>query len=418
MSEKTTEFSRARKMQLSYGIPHSILLLALIQVFFPSCHQFSCHGFSTRATASSTPGGIQTSSNNNINNILILDHINMNHGKGRHDWLKSFYGTDFLGCAWDPRKAKNLETGRKTVWANLGAQQFHLPEGSPNAQVLDGVITIVHPSPETLLERYASIQDDASCLYSNDSLFHVVVEDGDSDADNGADADTVLIVTDPWGSVFRIVKEGDRDPRGSQPGEVSEGSAISDLTIHVPMDANLEGIGRFYEEILGAKLATPTTVDDDETVQNIQIEMGPFQTLTFLPKESVGVDTHVDLREMEDDNDNDDDDDATMSSGTSTTLENYGVHISLYVADLPTSYQKAHDLGLAYVNTRFSRRAYNLEEAVNDCMFRCLDIVDPLNPQDGPILRLEHEVRSVVKKDGSKYKSCPFETIPDVCVTV
>ena len=341
----------------------------------------------------------------------------MNHGKGRHDWLKSFYGTDFLGCAWDPRKVKNLETGRKTLWANLGAQQFHLPEGTPNAQVLDGVITIVHPSPETLLERYASIQNDASCLNSNDCLFNVVGEDEDKDSDT--DKGIVLIVTDPWGSVFRIVKEGDRDPRGSQPGEVSEGSAISDLTIHVPMDANLEGIGRFYEQILGANLAkeaTTTTNDDDETVQNIQIQMGPFQTLTFLPKESVGVDTHVDLREMEDDSD--DDNNTAKSSGTSTTLENYGVHISLYVADLPTSYQKAHDLGLAYVNTRFSRRAYNLEEAINDCMFRCLDIVDPLNPQDGPIMRLEHEVRSVVKKDGSKYKSCPFETIPDVCVTV
>jgi hypothetical protein len=363
-----------------------------------------------------------------------MDHINMNHGKGRHEWLKSFYGNDFLGCAWDPRKAKNLKTGRKTLWANLGAHQFHLPEGSPNAQVLDGVITVVHPSPETLLERYASINDEqSSCfLSSNESLFNVVAEASSTDGDNDRDTGTVLIVTDPWGSVFRIVpetKEGGRDPRGSQPGEASEGSAISDLTIHVPMDANLEGIGRFYEEILGAKLATTTTTTkDDETetpVQQIQIQMGPFQTLTFVPKKSVGVDTHVDMREIHEEHEtttgtaeNDDNAAAVRSSGTSTTLGNYGVHISLYVADLPTSYQKARDLGLVYVNARFSRRAYTLEEAVNDCMFRCLDIVDPLHPQDGPILRLEHEVRSVVNKDGSKYKSCPFETIPDVCVTV
>jgi len=27
------------------------------------------------------------------------------------------------------------------------------------------------------------------------------------------------------------------------------------------------------------------------------------------------------------------------------------------------------------------------------------------------ILRLEHEIRSPVKADGSKYKSCPFDTV-------
>ena len=49
-------------------------------------------------------------------------------------------------------------------------------------------------------------------------------------------------------------------------------------------------------------------------------------------------------------------------------------------------------------------------------MFRCLDIVDPLNIDAGPILQLEHEVRSVVKRDGTKYKSCPFVDIPSECV--
>jgi hypothetical protein len=30
-------------------------------------------------------------------------------------------------------------------------------------------------------------------------------------------------------------------------------------------------------------------------------------------------------------------------------------------------------------------------------MFRCIDIVNPLNVDAGPILKLEHEIRSVVK---------------------
>ena len=49
-------------------------------------------------------------------------------------------------------------------------------------------------------------------------------------------------------------------------------------------------------------------------------------------------------------------------------------------------------------------------------MFRCLDIVDPDNPDGGIILRLEHEIRSVLKGDGNMYKSCPFDETPDGCV--
>jgi hypothetical protein len=40
-------------------------------------------------------------------------------------------------------------------------------------------------------------------------------------------------------------------------------------------------------------------------------------------------------------------------------------------------------------------------------MFRILDVVDPQDVGAGPIIRLEHEVRSVTKADGTKYKSCP-----------
>ena len=73
------------------------------------------------------------------------------------------------------------------------------------------------------------------------------------------------------------------------------------------------------------------------------------------------------------------------------------------------AYRRAHALGLLYVNHRFKRRAYTMDEAVGDCMFRMLDVVDPLDVQAGPILRIEHEVRSATKRDGSKYKSCPLD---------
>ena len=50
-------------------------------------------------------------------------------------------------------------------------------------------------------------------------------------------------------------------------------------------------------------------------------------------------------------------------------------------------------------------------EAVEQCMFRILDVVDPEQPDAGPILQLEHEVRSATKADGTKYKSCPLDVV-------
>ena len=47
--------------------------------------------------------------------------------------------------------------------------------------------------------------------------------------------------------------------------------------------------------------------------------------------------------------------------------------------------------------------------AIEQCMFRILDVVDPDDVEAGAIIRLEHEVRSVTKADGTKYKSCPLE---------
>jgi hypothetical protein len=80
----------------------------------------------TSATTQHQPAVVTPAENNNV---LILDHLNINHERGRHDWLKAFY-FDFLRCTADPHKQENLTAGKKTVWANIGANQFHLPEGN------------------------------------------------------------------------------------------------------------------------------------------------------------------------------------------------------------------------------------------------------------------------------------------------
>ena len=321
------------------------------------------------------------------NNILILDHLNINHEKGRHDWLKAFY-VDFLQCALDPRKMENVASGKKTIWANIGANQFHLPEGKPDAQVFDGVITLVYPDLSKLLER---VETATESLVG--SKFEVKSESDDS-----------ILVMDPWGSIFKLQGGDpsiDLDPRGRQPGEASEGLAMKDLKIHVPKGSNMAGIGRFYEKVLGAPVK-------ETTADTIAIQVGPSQTLTFQENTETTVDSHVDLR----------DEGSNEPEGHPKYLSNYGPHVSMYVKDLPSSYKRADALKLAYVNPRFKRRAYTLEEAVDDCMFRCLDIVDPDDSGSGPIIKLEHEVRSVVKRDGSKYKSCPFDEIPTGCTTL
>jgi len=39
--------------------------------------------------------------------------------------------------------------------------------------------------------------------------------------------------------------------------------------------------------------------------------------------------------------------------------------------------------GLIFVNPRFKRKASTLDEAVEQCMFRVRDIIDPKAPADG-----------------------------------
>lgn len=441
-------------------MPQALLLRCLflqlvVVVVLISSEAFCCHGFSSSATTknhlstytvpTSTAAPLSSTTTNNSttttnNNILILDHINLNHERGRHDLVHGFYGSaesgGFLQCVDDPRKAQNIAVGRKTLWSNIGLQQFHLPEGTPHAQQLQGCITLVYPSLRPLLKRYhtmlqeqeeekesssssstnttTAMTTNTTCLQH--SQFHVQEDPAKTSCSSSS-----LLVTDPWGTRFRIEAEEDnaeRDRRGVQPGGRSEGVGIRDITLHVPLQANLAGIGRFYRDVLGAELVLTTDQENAEHhTKRIQIRMGPYQTLTFLPHPDCTIATHVDLRPPAPSSSSpEDDDDENAKADTTPELENYGIHLSLYVADFVACYERAAQFHVTYVNTRFRRRAYTLDDAKAQCMFRCLNIVDPLQLEAGPILQLEHEIRSVVNPDGTKYKSCPFDEIPKECV--
>lgn len=131
------------------------------------------------------------SKNLKANNILILDHLNINHEKGRHDWLKAFY-FEILGCAIDPRKEENLLANRKTLWANCGSQQFHLSEGSPDAQVFDGVVTLSYESLSSVKQRLAYVP----AVLDSSKFSWKLVHEG-------------IFVTDPWGTKFMLIEKND-----------------------------------------------------------------------------------------------------------------------------------------------------------------------------------------------------------------
>ena len=276
--------------------------------------------------------------------VHLIDHLNINHEQGRHDLLTAFY-VDILGCTLDPRKVENLEAGKGTLWANAGAHQFHLPAGKPHAQVFDGVVTLGYDSLEGVRARLASPPP----VLAESKFASMAADEGK------------LSLIDPWGTRFHLVQlEEAADPRGAQPGaESSDARALLDLTVRVPMGTPLAGVARFYEYVLGM----PALSCDAERLVlaagDTRADGAPRQTLTFAcgARESM---SHAEL-----------------GSDEIGKPVNHGAHLSLYLADLREAYAKAEALGVCYVNHRFKRRALTLEEALEQCMFRILTVVDP-----------------------------------------
>ena len=405
-------------------LPHSIIKMKhLLSAAVSALICVYTHAFSVvpaRRRRSVSKWQLHTESDDPSCEVLLMDHFNINHEKGRHDALKAFY-FDFLGCSIDPRKQENIKLGSNTLWANVGKctrthptvsssrsislfvihliyichsglHQFHLPEGKPDAQVFDGVITLIHEDLSALMERYNDYLDgDEKFAPLTDSEFLVGVVD-----------DTLMMVTDPWGNEFSIMSTDDPEQDrasdiGAQPliegHEPSEGLKIEDLTVYIPHDANLEGIGRFYQHVLGAP-----AIEELGSESSISISMGERQTLTFQYHPD-GPNTEVCHHDF------------SYDAQDETFPSNYGPHISLYVTDLGKAYQRAANLGVSYVNPRFKRRAYSEEEALDQCMFRLIEIIDPLDEDKEVILYLEHEVRSGKTRDGKKYKSCPLNEV-------
>ena len=302
--------------------------------------------------------------------VVLLDHLNLNHEKGRHDLVRAFY-FDLLRCVPDPRKSDNLEARKGSLWANAGIHQFHLGEGD-KAQVFQGVVSLAYASLGQVEQR---LMHPSPALRGTAFAWHKMQDSGD------------LLVTDPWGTRFRL-HIGDADERGVQPGDISEPLAMTDLLVYISNDANLAGLARFYRSVLGCTIS-------EMSATRVVVSTGAAQTLTFECSPEGAEIAH--------------DEERIDEEGRSS---NDGVHVSMYITDLPSAFAAAEELGCVYVNHRFNRRAYDIDEAREQCMFRILNVVDPEHPEQSPILRLEHEVRSCIRPVGSKYKSCPLREVP------
>lgn len=339
------------------------------------------------------------------NNVLLLDHININHEKGRHDLLHAFY-LETLGLALDPRKKKNSDEGSDTLWFNAGITQLHLPEAD-RAQVFDGIITLSCTGPaETFSALIARLERPPSAL--RDSYFSWCRL-----------SDKAVAVRDPWGSCFVLRHDPTAlDPRGIQPGAENAllPCTISDVTVNLPAGSSaldLIATGAFYQHVFDTPWTTKRGCFDD--TYRVSLSTSPTQTLSF--QRMVAPDPNG-LRAVLDGDEEFMDIAKRLQEGCSLPpptahphedieraaaaeggkiISNAGPHISMYVQDFAGIYGRAERLGCLFTNTRFERQAYSLEEATEQSMFRTLDVLDPERPDLArPLLRLEHEVRSVL----------------------
>ena len=89
---------------ITFNCIKAVMKWILVAMIFHSLNR--SHSFiNTIKSSSFSQLGLKTS---DMGSILLLDHLNLNHERSRHDLVKLFY-VDILGLSLDPRKSKNIE---------------------------------------------------------------------------------------------------------------------------------------------------------------------------------------------------------------------------------------------------------------------------------------------------------------------
>lgn len=341
-------------------------------------------------------GDATTTSNEDILNqstLTLLEHINLN--VPNHDYILDFY-FNILGMGLDPRRAANVLKGSGTVWANCGASQFHLPYGD-DAQVIPGSIGLMYDDLNGVIERLESFQD-----VENKPFSEYDVEDKE---DNGLIR--CIRIVDRYGNIFycRLRSTSDEDElvnTAKQPivysdleehiqeyqdvaskygllqGQETECKGISYVEFNIQKGNNkIEDIAEFYDCVFDA----PTNVVTDPRDGNkiAIIGFGSIDPATGRASQSLL------FREKYDQDDND-------------SVPKYdGHHIAFYVgenwADFEKAFENVMEVGVVWVNPRFSDKVTNINTAKKWKQFRFKDV---LSLEKGrKVFELEHEVRSI-----------------------
>ena len=247
-----------------------------------------------------------------LGNVVELGHVNVTVP----DQSKAIaYYLMGLGLTRDPY----LMAGLENMWVNVGRGQFHLP--TRGAQVLRGTTALVMPDLEALLKRL-----DYAKKYLEGTKFSF------------KEAGDVVETTCPWGNKIRVHAP---DPQRFGPLRVG----MPYVELDVAAGTNLEGIARFYREILGGIAG----VSKDER--------GPYAWA------NTSADSKVTYRE------------------TKKKLPPYdGHHIQITLADFSGPHKKLVERGL-------------ITEESDQHQYRFVDIVDV--DTNKPLAQIEHETRSM-----------------------
>jgi hypothetical protein len=248
-----------------------------------------------------------------LGNVVELGHVNVTVP----DQSKAIaYYLMGLGLTRDPY----LMAGLENMWVNVGRGQFHLPSRE-TPQVVRGTTALVMPDLEALLKRL-----DYAKKYLEGTKFSF------------KEAGDVVETTCPWGNKNRVHAP---DPQRFGPLRVG----MPYVELDVAAGTNLEGIARFYREILGGIAG----VSKDER--------GAYAWA------NTSADSKVIYRE------------------TKKKLPPYdGHHIQITLADFSGPHKKLVERGL-------------ITEESDQHQYRFVDIVDV--DTNKPLAQIEHETRSM-----------------------
>ena len=374
---------------------------------------------------------IATPTLNNIerSTILLLEHVNLNIPHPDH--AIQFY-VNLLGCGYDPRRFMNVVahnnnnddddsamTKKKTIWANAGRSQFHLPYGSVGQSIMGKIGIRIRATAWSAFQHRVSIFESSSSESSSLERVEPMIQSVTRGTDRFQNE--YIEITDQFQNVFycrpTIASDAFIQQQQQQPivtrhdpqyielygakvldqyityeSKNTDCLGIDFIEFHCPINT-ADQIATFYNACFDVPVQVVDQEDEDGSkkkmaiiaIGNIDLETGRTdQSLLFREVNDYEATKRSRYRQK---NDNDDGDNL-----------DYQYHIAIYVGETVADFQQAYRncdlMDLIYINPRFSDRADTLKSATeNYQQFRIQHIVDVTN--GNVILDLEHEIRSV-----------------------